>query len=101
MFVSRNLVFALMASTPQSIISEAHDMAMGDSGEFGLSRKEEKVSGTNGTVGRCKSCVSKEFGFEDGTGLLHERVVVAAAFEDAGFAAAVAVADFAVGDLLE
>ena len=59
------------------------------------------VPGTNGTVGWCKSCVSKEFGFEDGTGLLHERVVVAAAFEDAGFAAAVAVADFAVGDLLE
>jgi hypothetical protein len=61
----------------------------------------QTVACTNGTVGWCKSCSLKEFGFEDGAGLLHEGVVVAAAFEDARFAAAIAMADFAVGDLSE
>ena len=39
MFVSRNVVFTLKASTQQSRLSGAHDMSIGDSGELGLSRK--------------------------------------------------------------
>lgn len=43
----------------------------------------------------------QQFCSEHVAGLFHEGVVVAAAFEDAGFAAAGAMADSAGGDLRE
>ncbi|MFV0443524.1 MAG: hypothetical protein ACK5Q5_08130 [Planctomycetaceae bacterium] len=45
--------------------------------------------------------VGEQLGLESGSGFLHQRVTVAAAFEDAGFHTAGAVRCFTGGDLFQ
>ena len=65
--------------------------------------RKSKVSGPNATVGvqDVLGAVLAKFTLEFLSGILHELVAVAAAFEDAGFQAAGLIGDRAGGNLLE